>query len=204
MVTIGPKPFGVLKLASCSRKIVTLLVNCHYRAKTLRGTETTSPRILQIRGLPLVTIGPKPFGVLKLISSRTASTRRSRCHYRAKTLRGTETSEEHHPVSGVVGDVVTIGPKPFGVLKRDFTFHQNLATFGQVLVTIGPKPFGVLKLYTVSYSTPLIVSVTIGPKPFGVLKPVAGELNRHPQQEASLSGQNPSGYRNYMVLRNWA
>ena len=102
---------------------VNVRMSCHYRAKTLRGTETRGvTNGGQIHLVPLVTIGPKPFGVLKRLSFLmaalalasdvtigpkpfgvlkqvpTSQTHRGRLetplgHYRAKTLRGTETRE---------------------------------------------------------------------------------------------------------------
>ena len=79
---------------------------------------------------------------------------------------------------------VTIGPKPFGVLKPPSKSSQNSWASDDVRrccessqVTIGPKPFGVLKHPTFLPSSGGVVGVTsivtIGPKPFGVLKQVA-------------------------------
>ena len=66
--------------------------------------------------------------------------------------------------------VVTIGPKPFGVLKRGLSGLRLGLRLIVHLVTIGPKSFGVLKLYEMLLNEVNLPTVV------------------------SLSGQNPSGY----------
>ena len=63
-------------------------------------------------------------------------------------------------------------------------------------VTIGQKPFGVLKQTILSWRSAAEHSyeVTIGQKPFGVLKLRLFVLRERGLAIASLSGQNPSGY----------
>ena len=92
-VTIGPKPFGVLKLQLNSAAVFFAGGrDSHYRAKTLRGTETVSQisqhlrsihrhyRAKTLRGTETVGTG------LRLTTDSSSPS-----HYRAKTLRGTET-----------------------------------------------------------------------------------------------------------------
>ena len=78
----------------------------HYRAKTLRGTET--PQKFKADLFPRwVTIGQKPFGVLKLWQTFRTLPQKSfhpRSHYRAKTLRGTETLRCHRKRSWQTGE----------------------------------------------------------------------------------------------------
>ncbi len=95
----------------------------HYRAKTLRGTETVPTGKTTIAAKRNVTIGQKPFGVLKLAMS--------------------------NQFVPFLAWSVTIGQKPFGVLK--LSANQLDILFGaHPKVTIGQKPFGVLKLFSQS------------------------------------------------------
>ncbi len=143
-VTIGPKPFGVLK--------------CVWTSSVLEGFWDCP-----------VTIGPKPFGVLKQLGPPWAFIRHLFCHYRAKTLRGTET------LSLTFSWLHPIPPSPSG---------QNPSGTETELPPPPEKP-------------PPKEDVTIGPKPFGVLKQTRVQIERKvglALVDVSLSGQNPSGY----------
>ena len=50
-----------------------------------------------------------------------------------------------------LGAMVTIGPKPLGVLKPYHETIKPVSSGNETIVTIGPKPLGVLKLISRIY-----------------------------------------------------
>ena len=93
--------------------------------------------------------------------------------------------------------IVTIGQKPFGVLKQSMGKSLLNVCLASSTVTIGQKPFGVLKRgrrrRSRLYLQP-VLTVTIGQKPFGVLKRDNKNADDAGKHRRSLSGKNPSGY----------